>query len=898
MHVFLGLLVAAVGSLSFGASGLILGGLVGVLAAEVVALRKRIGILERAAATLRPERPVKAEDRVAPEEEVVFTPPPPELPARQVVTPQVRPVRPAGAQAVPKTPDDAYALDRFFGGLGRGVQDLAARVVAFFTSGNLVLKIGIVILFFGVAFLLKYAAQHSLIPIELRLAGVAGCGLIMLGLGWRLRFTRLNYGLLLQGGGVGILYLVVFAAAKLYGLLPAVLALSVMVGLVGLSCLLAVLQNARSLAVSGVIGGFLAPVLMSTGGGSHVLLFSYYALLNAGIFGIAWAKAWRELNLIGFFFTFAIGTLWGSSGYRPEHFATTEPFLLLFFVFYVLISALFAYRQPINLRGYVDGPLVFGLPLVVSGLQYFLVRDFAYGMAFSALGFGLFYLLLATLLWNRLKASMQPLCEAFLALGVVFASLAIPLAFDGHWSAAIWALEGAGLVWVGARQNRLLARHFGILLQLASAAIFVDSVWYPFRAVPFVNRYYLGCFFLAAAALSSSFVLDRHENKLRPWERFFPLPLLIWGLVWWYVGGLREIDIHLARRETASGFLLYCTVSSMLMGLAAKYLMWSRCALTLLLQLPAMVLLALVDYFRFYPGYHLLAHWGAFAWPLAFVVQYRILALFGDQWPKKHEIVWHLVTLWLVFFFLSQEAVWTVDRLVGLARVWSTVWWGVVPSGGLLLLVKMTGTRLWPLGAFGQAYLGAGGLVPAGALAAYVLASCARAGNPAPLPYLPFLNPLELSVLLAIIALFLWILNIRRRRDILGNLPKHLFLAVPCLLLFLLLNSAVARIVHFYTGIPYTPEALYRSVVFQAALAALWGVGALAITVWATRQGSRLVWFSGAGLLAMVVAKLFLVDLSGTGTIARIVSFLVVGVLMLIIGYFSPLPPKKKEDMV
>jgi uncharacterized membrane protein len=68
---------------------------------------------------------------------------------------------------------------------------------------------------------------------------------------------------------------------------------------------------------------------------------------------------------------------------------------------------------------------------------------------------------------------------------------------------------------------------------------------------------------------------------------------------------------------------------------------------------------------------------------------------------------------------------------------------------------------------------------------------------------------------------------------------------------------------------------------------------ALVITIWSARRGSRRVWCVGALLLAMVVVKLFAVDLSGTGTVARIISFLVVGILMLIIGFFSPLPPKK-----
>ena len=58
----------------------------------------------------------------------------------------------------------------------------------------------------------------------------------------------------------------------------------------------------------------------------------------------------------------------------------------------------------------------------------------------------------------------------------------------------------------------------------------------------------------------------------------------------------------------------------------------------------------------------------------------------------------------------------------------------------------------------------------------------------------------------------------------------------------------------------------------------------------------RTVWLTGAGLLAMVVVKLLTVDLSGTGTVARIVSFVGVGVLLLVIGYFSPAPPRMPEE--
>ncbi len=483
---------------------------------------------------------------------------------------------------MPSTPQPEVGsdtvLDRFFAGMADGAGSLLALVTRFFTGGNLVLKIGVLILFFGVAFLLKYAAQRDLVPLEFRLIGVALGGMAMLGGGWLLRRRRMGYGLMLQGGGIGILYLVVYAAARLYQMLPMTLSLAVMIGLVVLSSLLAVLQQSRSLAVAGTVGGFLAPVLMSTGGGSHVLLFSYYALLNTGILAIAWFRSWRELNLLGFFFTFAIATFWGTEAYQPDHFASTEPFLVFFFLLYVAVSVLFAHRQPVNLRGFIDGPLVFGLPLVVSALQYHLVRDFAYGTAVSALVLGLFYAALAALLWRRSQGGMRQLTEAFLALSVVFGSLAIPLAFDNRWTSAAWAIEGAAMIWVGVRQQRLAARLFALLLQLGAALMFAADGMYPYAAPAFLNHFFFGCLFIAASSLFSSWYLDGNGDRLRPWERYLPLPLLVWGLLWWYGGGWREAVEQFAAGQFVHIMLLFVTASAMLMTMVGRAIDWQRTA--------------------------------------------------------------------------------------------------------------------------------------------------------------------------------------------------------------------------------------------------------------------------------------------------------------------------------
>jgi len=100
-----------------------------------------------------------------------------------------------------------------------------------------------------------------------------------------------------------------------------------------------------------------------------------------------------------------------------------------------------------------------------------------------------------------------------------------------------------------------------------------------------------------------------------------------------------------------------------------------------------------------------------------------------------------------------------------------------------------------------------------------------------------------------------------------------------------------AATIHHWAGVPFELQAMLRSTLVETSISIFWAVLALTTMLAATRTGARVVWLTGAGLLCVVIAKLFLVDLSHIGTIERIVSFVGVGLLMLVIGYFSPLPP-------
>jgi uncharacterized membrane protein len=769
----------------------------------------------------------------------------------------------------------------------------------FFFGGNTLVRFGVIVLFFGVAFLLKYTSEHIEIPIEARLIGVALGAIVMLAIGWHLRLKRPGYALIVQGGGIGVLYLTVFAGFRLYQLLPGGLVFALLTAMAVFSAMLAVLQDSRSLAAMGVTGGFLAPLLASTGGGSHVALFSFYALLNLGILIVAWFKAWRSLNLLGFAFTFIIGLVWGDRFYRPEFFASTEPFLILFFLFYVAIAVLFALRRAASIKDPVDGTFVFGVPLVAFGLQTALVRDIEYATAFSALALSCFYLLLAKVLFVRASENMRLLVESFLALGIVFGTLAIPLALDGRWTAAAWALEGAAIVWIGVRQDKILARGFGIFLQFAAGVAFFFSAAEPRGAVPVFNSFYLGCVMISVAGLFSAWYLKQQRARLSQEAAYVATALFCWGVLWWFGAGFEEITAYVRTRPLElrlyrfHSVVLFVTASCALFSVLRRRLNWDEALYPVVALLPLIYALAVGDTTR---AAHPLEYFGYIVWPLAFTAHLWLLRRHEGEMPHVHW--WHAAGVWLFAALGTWEVGWWTGELVRGGDVWRLVGWPLVPIALLAWLSDRGERTAWPVARFFEAYLLHGGILLAAFLWLWMVhVNFDSRGDPAPLPYLPLLNPLDLAQGAALLALYTWFRRLRAA-PFAPQLFQTAELAYVALgsIGFFWLNGVLLRTVHHWAGVPFALDAMMRSMLVQASLSIFWSVLALCIMLSATHLRVRPLWLTGAGLMALVVVKLFFIDLSNIGGIERIVSFIGVGLLMLVIGYVSPVPPAAVEE--
>jgi uncharacterized membrane protein len=780
---------------------------------------------------------------------------------------------------------------------------LAAR--NWLLGGNTVLRVGVLLLFLGLAFLLRYATEGLVISVELRYAAVSAAALALLALGWWLRQRNRNYALILQGTGIGVLYLTIFAAMRLHTLIEPNIAFALLVAVTVFSAILAITQDSLGLAAAAALGGFAAPLLTSTGAGSHVALFSYFALLNAGIFAIAWFKAWRLLNLIGFVGTFGIGFAWGLRAYTPELFWSTEPFLVLFFLMYLAIGLLFARRKLLELstapeddsRGallrwsarqgdYVDGSILFGPPIVGFGLQFALVQHIEFGAAFSALALGIIYMSLARLLSGHARALL--LSETCLALGVVFASLAIPLGLDARWTSAAWAVEGAAVFWLGLRQQRTPAKAFGLLLQFgAGMALLVDmqSLFYHSDYDLLTHGDFWTPLIVALAAMISAGFLQH----LAPTKKRLGALLLTWAVVWWATAVVSGALRFAAVEVQIPTMLLLASLSVVLWTVAALRLRWSAFSVLSALLTPAGTLLLLASLsFNYHPA----AHWGWLAWAVMFGVHFLSLRRLTQLLPTWAASAAHVIGCWLIISVLALELRFGLMQLSEHYNAWRWLGWALLPSAYLLLMAAPR-TLPWPIEANSREYrVWAAAPLALLMLIWFWLANIFSDGAADPLPYLPLLNPLELGLLFALAGIFAWARSRLWQLGIAQDYAQRVAQLIVGVCLFALVTAAVMRTAHHWIGVPYELDDLLASMRVQAALSIVWTLMALALMVGGHLRGRREVWLAGAILIGVVVAKLFFVELSDRGGLERIVSFIGVGVLLLVVGYFSPLPPK------
>ena len=344
---------------------------------------------------------------------------------------------------------------------------------------NLFGKIGILIFIIGIGFFVKYAIDQNWINETARTLMGYAVGAGMLVLAERLHKRYHTFSSLLAGGAFGIYYLITAIAFHYYALFSHTMAFVILCVTTIFMSAVSVLYDRKELAVTALVGGFIAPFIISTDSSSIISLQIYITILNIGMFCLAMYKKWAILPMVSFAFTYII--LWGTTAlgsFSDSEAVTTYPTL---FAFATLFYVIFLLPVVFILRTQYGENTRLGLLGIITANSFmyliygdFLLQHFEASSDTTAyLAFFIAAVNLAIHLYLRFRVEGQDtLRNLMLGLAVTFASMGIPILFSAANVLMVWAAESVLLLWLFTKdKNRIYELASAVLLLLTLGAL-------------------------------------------------------------------------------------------------------------------------------------------------------------------------------------------------------------------------------------------------------------------------------------------------------------------------------------------------------------------------------------------------------------------------------------------
>lgn len=788
--------------------------------------------------------------------------------SRALILEEIEKPKPEQPPIAPPEPAPAQAPSEFW--LGRDLE---------FKFGSTIFTgIGAIAVTFGLGFFLRYAFENDLITETMRvvLGLAAGAALLVFGEITRKRFP--TYGQIVTGGGLGILYLSIFASFNFYNLVSQPLAFLGMIIVTAVGVTLAVRADSLSLAGFAQIGGFLTPLLLSNNVNNPHGLFIYLALLNVGVVAIAWHKLWRPLIVGSFFGTAILYVLWFSAYYTNEQFRIAEGYATLFFLMFLAISILqyLSNRAP---QDESDLMILTLTPAAYLGISYLIINPpYPFWMGTFTTALAAIYLALALFLEETGEAVKYRFKQFLSAIGFVLLVIAVPIQFHKHWITIAWAAEAFVLTLLGFQIKSSKLRIFaqGVFFFVIMRLIFLDSTLGA-EAVPWFNNRLLS-FGLSALffALTTALYASRTTDLDQPEETSMVSLLLIETSAVLLGGGSLEI-LDFADHWWLSAFWPLVALFTIVAAFGIKD-MPGRAFALLVLGATTFRLIA------FDAGNIILNE----AWlnprnflflitimaNLSVVFFYQILPSDDEHDEKRGATSLLLLNTYLLAMWMISAEIFDFHRTFWLPIAWAL---GGLVAGWVSLNLNNLPLRIAAYGTF----------VIAGLRALWYEGSVNLTS------YLPIFNSRVLMVLVLVGAAALLVYLLRQNREVL--LPEELaqaqtvfFFGINTLLLWLLSVEVIDFFKQKLLLLPpaeqWTQRIKYKNLQ-NASLSVAWTLYTIILLIVGIVRTSRRSRQSAIVLFGVIIFKVFLYDTANLNNFYRFVSFITLGLILLLTGY-------------
>ena len=324
-----------------------------------------------------------------------------------------------------------------------------------FIGENLLNKIGIVILVLAMIFFGKYAVDEGWLNDTAKVVAIVLIGGVLIGIAHKLRKNYKAFSSVLAGGGIAALYISIAIGFQLYGLFSQTAAFLILVVITILAILLSLAYDKQELAVIAIFGGFATPILVSTGAGNYKVLFTYILILDIGMLVLSYYKKWNVVNFVANFATLILFAAWIlDSHFNKDNLPHVGAFLFVsaFYIVFFLMNIINNIKENAKFTAFEF------LMLVTNTFLYFLAGMFIvndYQPEYN----GLFTVSLAVFNFAfafplyRNKQIDKNLIFLLIGLVLTFASIAIPVQFEGKYITMFWAAEAVLLLWLSQKSG-------------------------------------------------------------------------------------------------------------------------------------------------------------------------------------------------------------------------------------------------------------------------------------------------------------------------------------------------------------------------------------------------------------------------------------------------------------
>ncbi len=336
-------------------------------------------------------------------------------------------------------------------------------------GGKILNRIGALALIIGVGFFLKYAFDNDWISETMRvLMGAAAGGALLF---FAERTHKKDFKIFAQGlvgAGVAILYLSVYAAFNFYHLVPQVVAFGLMSGVTMITLWLALKYDSLAVTLLGWAGGFLTPIMLSTDVANEIGLFTYVALLDAGLLAIVLSKEkWIVLEPLSLAATAMMYFLWFVSDYTPDKFMPTLFFLVLFWMLFFGVEAFRSLRSSSSTLMVRNATAVAAAILIFTGLYNLFEPSRHAWMGFATLLLAVPHYFMFVKLKSSAEANSLSL-QRFVLTAIILLLTATAIQFERFETVIAWSLEIALIVWAGTKWKMKSVWGFGVVMFVAA----------------------------------------------------------------------------------------------------------------------------------------------------------------------------------------------------------------------------------------------------------------------------------------------------------------------------------------------------------------------------------------------------------------------------------------------